>query len=877
MSRKILYFLSLLVLLFNPTSRKTFAFNQFTKYEKNPLSLNLDAKYSTIRQAHVYKTENSYEGVITLFDSVKNKFILGLIFSLDGINWQFKKEIFIADESQEFSNPRVFIDENNNKHLFFAKLENNNVFQIYYLKCDKDLNCQNNPKLIITPDADENAGVFAPYVIKIGEVFYLFYGSWGQSGFSVRMTYQSANLENWEKCPKKILSGYYDGPFVLQEYNNIYLFYHRSDRQGIGYAKTSLPLNCNSAFNDQGIILAPDQLYDRNHLIFSSLIKENNQLRLYYTGANSSWNWTLNFACGGPFCSNIYQFHPIIVLPGFMGSWNRKAIIHNQEVSIFDWKIPSFIKEYNGVINSLRNLGYQENQDFFVFPYDWRKPIEQISDDLRTFLQQKIWEQNPNKKINLIGHSLGGLVARIFSQKNKDKVNQIVSVGAPHQGVVQVYKPLQAGEIDRENTFLWLVHKIILVLNKTSIEPDRETIKKRFPVVLDLFPTFNFLKNKNGQEIEIDSLSIKNNTLLTYNSTFPQIFDIFTAIYGEKDEKTPAGYIIESPNILDQIFGNYPDGRPIDILYEKGDYTVLTKSANQDTDSQILYFDHGEVISEKESIKKIFDVLNLNYSDDRIVSGQKTKISPSLIFLIQSPATMKVIFNNQIFEEEDGIIFIPESQEGNYVLQVQGNDLGRYVVIVGQISQQNDLWERIEGEVTKIPPESQVDRYLISFNPQVASSIFPTPTPNNTITPSPLTTINPTPTTNTLSNLNNNLTSTPKKISSSTPTPTLKLTTSLSTQNQTTNQEYQSTTSGNNQLISQFSSSKSSAITPVLFSSTKNQPLKEAVMGEKTNDEAKKIKEKNNLKKTHSSLTEIIIPVIISLISLTAIIIKKSY
>jgi hypothetical protein len=550
-----------------------------------------------------------------------------------------------------------------------------------------------------------------------------------------------------------------------------------------------------------------------------------------------------------------------------MASWNGKAIIHNQEVSIFDWKIPSFVKEYTGIITSLKNLGYQEDQDFFVFPYDWRKSVEQTTVDLNTFLQQKIWQQNPNQKVNLVGHSLGGLVARIFAQKNKDKVNQIISVGSPHQGAVQVYKPLEAGEIDRENTFLWLAQKLILVLNKSTIEPDRETIKKRFPVALDLFPTFNFLKDKNGQEISIDSLSIKNKTLLTYNSTFSQIFDIFTAIYGEKDEQTPAGYKIESPNALDQLLGSYPDGKPIDIWYEKGDYTVLSKSANQDSDSKMLSFDHGEIITEKESIKKIFDTLHIDYSDDKIVSGQKTKISPSLIFLIHSPAKMKVLFGGQTFEEEDGIIFIPEAQEGNYHLQVQGTNLGKYTVIVGQISQNNDLWEKIEGEIVQTPPESQIDSYLINFNPQTANSIFPTPTPTNFISPTPKPSSTPTPTTTVSPNPNTTPTPTPPKTPSSTPTPT---TTQSSTQNQTTNQTSNLTPSYNNQSIS-----SSPSPTSVLFSSIKNQSSKEEVMGEKTKDEVKKIEEKPTLKKNNSSSIEIAIPIVASLISLATLIIKK--
>jgi len=859
MYKKVIHFLTLFTIFFILIPKITFAFDEFIKYEKNPLQLNLEKKYSTIRQAHIYKAENFYEGVITIFDSTKNKFVLGTIYSLDGVNWNFKKEIFINDESQEFSNPRVFIDENNNRNLFFTKLENNNVFQIYYLRCDKDFNCDNPPKLIINPDHDENYGVFAPYVTKIENKFYIFYGSWGQQGFSIRIAHSSIDFKNWNKCSKKILSGNYDGPFILKKDNKIYLFYHTSNRQGIGYAETDLPLHCDSIFNNKKIILSPNQIYDQNHLIFPSLIEENNKLRLYYTAASNHWKWSLNFACNDDnYCKKIYHFYPIIIIPGFMGSWNGKAIIHNQEVSIFDWKIPSFVREYSGIINSLQNLGYKQNHEFFIFPYDWRKSLEQTSNDLNIFLQEKVWQKNPNYKINLVGYSLGGLVARIFAQKNKHKINQIISVGSPHQGLVQVYKPLEAGEIDRENTFLWLAQKIILVLNKSTIETDKETIRKKFPIALDLFPTFNFLKDKNNQLILVNNLSIKNTTLLNYNSNFYQIFDIFTAIYGEKDEKTPAGYIIESSDFLDELSGNYVDGKPIDIWYEKGDYTILSKSANQDSDSQMLTFDHGEIITKKESIKKIFDILNINYSDEKIIPGQKTEISPSLIFFIRSPAKMKINFGSATFEEEDGFIFIPNAQEGNYNLQVQGNGLGKYTVIIGQISHKNDLWEKIEGEIVKTPPESQIDNYSINFNPQKANSIFSTPTPTETNTfIYQLEKIN-TPSINL--------------------SPTLSINLSISiTPNEnkyhktlTKNQTLESNLNKNNQYIS-----SPPTPTSILLSSIKKQFPKEKILGKKVEKKGQN-KEKDEIK-NKLPLIEVIILIPIILISFTLLIIKSKF
>jgi len=866
----IILFFSFLIFSFFPFLLKVSAFDNFVKYEKNPLTLNIPENYlkTNIRQAHIYKTQNQYEGVLTIFKPLNNQFVLIVINSSDGLNWSFKKEIEIDQESSEFSNPRVFIENNGNKNLFFT-VENNGVYKIYLLKCDQNFNCLNPPKLIINPDNDKDRGVFASYVNRIDNQYYMFYGSWGDNGFSIRLAF-SNDLYNWTKCSKKILLQSFDGPFTLKENENFYLFYHRSDSLGIGFSTTTSPLTCDSTFENNKLILFPDKSYDQNHLIFPSIIKEKNGIRIYYTSASNNWSWSLNLACNYEGCINTV-FNPIIILPGMMASWNGKAIIHNQDVSIFDWKIPSFVKEYTGIISSLQNLGYQENQNFYVFPYDWRKPIESSANDLNSFLQQKIWQQNPNQKVNLIGHSLGGLVARIFAQKNKDKVNQIISVGSSHQGAVQVYKTLEAGEIDRENTFLWLAQKLVLLLNKTSLEPDRETIKKRFPVAKDLFPTFNFLKDKNGQEIPIDNLSIKNNTLLNYNPTFSQIFDIFTAIYGEKGTQTPAGYVIDEPNLLDKLLGNYADGKPIDIWYEKGDHTVLSKSANQDNDSQMLVFDHGEIITEKESIKKIFDVLNISYSEDKIVAGQKTKISPSLIFLIKSPAKMKVNFNDQIFEEEDGIIFIPDASGGDYQLQIQGVNLGKYTVFIGQIAQNNDIWEKIEGEINQDRPTSQIDSYLVNFNTQTANPIFPTPTP--TIILSPTTTLTPT--------------STPRPIltpqSSPTPTQSLQTPTSTpssqpSTQNSISNQTSTAINNTSDNQSKSFNNNSSrlswSSPTPVLFSSTKKSSEKEAVLGGKTQINNQN-KNQPSSKKNNYSLMEAVVAALIPLFSFGALIIKN--
>jgi len=733
---------------------------EFVKNSNNPLNITYLNDYAYPFNAHIYKEDNRCKGILTTRRPTETYYSLVAIESEDCFNWMMTKEIL--NIGQDISNPRLFINTDGTKKIYFTKTDGKDFYRIYSTDCDNNLNCSSDVNLVLDPnpsDLTERNGYFASYVIKIDTHYYMFYGVWGKDGFKIRMAY-SDSLESWQKCPDNLISDGSDGPFPYLENNNLYLFFHKSNSSGIKLAKTSLPLSCDSIFEDLGYQLTPNQSSDVRHLVFPSVVQEDTGLKLYYSGADWNWNWSLNLACTGGSCISSTPTPtfsptptltptqtptpiktPIIIIPGFMASWNKDAILHNQSVSQSDWKLASFVKEYKGLINTLKNLGYEENKNLFVFAYDWRKPLLNIVDDFNNYLNNLSIN---NLQFSIVGHSLGGLVGRIFAQKNKSQVNRIITVGSPHQGVVQVYKPLEGGEIDRDNTFLWLAEKIILFLNKSTVESDRVTIANKFPVAKDLFPTFSFLKDLSGKEIPIENMSVKNSLLFSYNQNFSDIFPLFTAIYGEKDKNTPAGFIIEPQNSLDLLLGNYSDGKPKESYFDLGDYMVLSNSARQDTDSEKLNFDHGEIITKKEPIKKILSLLNINFSDEQIVEGQITKISPSLIFLIKSPATMKVEFNNNTYIENDGIIFIPDAQSGNYYLKVQGVDQGEYEVIIGQISENNDLWENIKGEIVQAPTDFQIDSYSIDYNNQTAVSMFPTPTSAPTATPTPIPTESPT-------------------------------------------------------------------------------------------------------------------------------------
>lgn len=739
---------------------------EFEKSVENPLKIDYINDYVNLLQANIFKEGSLYKGIFVIGRATESYYSLGYFVSDNGIDWMMKKEIL--NVGTDLSNPSV-IKTQTGYFLFISHYDDNAVYKIYSSSCDFEFNCSKDLLPVIIPNTKNNSeknGVFAGHPYQQGSRTYLFFGAWGGDGFKIKLAF-SDDLTNWQRCPgdNAFLYGG-DGPFPYLENDNLFLFFHHSDASGIKLAKTSLPITCDSIFESQGYLLTKNKDYDLKHLIFPSIINDNGNLKLFYSGLGNDGRWYLNLACTGQTCLSPtsiptliaiptltlqpvnYNPQPLIIIPGFMASWNKEAILHNKEVTYDDWKLLSFVKEYDGLTKTLINIGYEKDKNLFIFPFDWRRSIDKTRDDLNNFLQNKIWSNHTDQKVNLVGHSLGGLIARTYTQNHKERINKVVTIGSPHQGVVQVYKPLEAGEIDRDNTFLWLSEKIILVLNKSTVENDRVTIENKFSVAKDLFPTFDFLKNSSGDLISVSNMLIKNNRLDSYNQTFSEIFPLFTAIFGEKDKNTPAGFIVEPQSQIDKLLGNYSDGKPYETYFDLGDYTVLSKSSSQDADTEKLNFDHGELIYKKDGIKKILDILKIKYDDSQIVEGKGTKIDPSLIFLIKSPATMEVEFNNNIYNEEDGIIFIPDAQSGNYNLKVKGTDKGKYEVVIGQISEKNDLWESINGETDV----SQIDDYNILYNDKTAVSIFQMITPTVICTrqaclsPTVISTVTPTPT-----------------------------------------------------------------------------------------------------------------------------------
>lgn len=83
---------------------------------------------------------------------------------------------------------------------------------------------------------------------------------------------------------------------------------------------------------------------------------------------------------------------------------------------------------YRGIVRSLRSLGYE----VLFFAFDWRKSILSAVEEFDRFVS----ENAPGVRLNLVTHSMGGLVAALWlAAGNAERLNKMMGIALPVRGV----------------------------------------------------------------------------------------------------------------------------------------------------------------------------------------------------------------------------------------------------------------------------------------------------------------------------------------------------------------------------------------------------------------------------------------------------------
>ena len=110
---------------------------------------------------------------------------------------------------------------------------------------------------------------------------------------------------------------------------------------------------------------------------------------------------------------------------------------------------------YGGLIDYLEANGYEEGKNLFIFPYDWRLDLNIIAGDDSDMpeiitLKEKIEEvinKTGSGKVDIIAHSMGGLVVKTYAQKyGQEYINKFIDIATPHLGAPEAAKILNYGD-----------------------------------------------------------------------------------------------------------------------------------------------------------------------------------------------------------------------------------------------------------------------------------------------------------------------------------------------------------------------------------------------------------------------------------------------
>jgi len=452
--------------------------------------------------------------------------------------------------------------------------------------------------------------------------------------------------------------------------------------------------------------------YDRYH--FSSI-------GAYSRGMYEPYYWDsviddariYNRALAGPEIQALYQLEgggqpqpisPVIIVPGIMGSWQVDG----------EWQIDPILHTYDNLIEAMVQEGYKLNQDLFIFPYDWRQDNVLTAGLLKERINA-VKEQTESEKVDIVAHSMGGLVSRYYIQSNEyeNDVDQLIFLGTPHQGSPESYLPYEGAYLS--GGFGWLKKYIFQIeATKHGYFSLAKYIREQVLSTEQLLPIYNYLQeqvNENWQH-RMYPVQYPRNTFLENLNITPAIeilkerADITNIISSAGATSTLTTIrVIPDPDIYDNKWmDGYPDdiedGNLSGLIAGNGDGMVPYSSLDFLDGVNIVEMadaEHREIVTKAQ--QEVIEILTGKRPED-YYSGPWSVIKRVLFIRVYSPADFKVIDPNgkiigknfatgeevnQIdgafysgFDTETEFVTIINPGVGDYRVELQGTNNGTY-------------------------------------------------------------------------------------------------------------------------------------------------------------------------------------------------------
>ncbi|MCR4306229.1 MAG: hypothetical protein NUV73_04050, partial [Candidatus Daviesbacteria bacterium] len=298
---------------------------------------------------------------------------------------------------------------------------------------------------------------------------------------------------------------------------------------------------------------------------------------------------------------------------------------------------------YSDIDSFFENMGYTKNTNFFVLPYDWRKDVRSTRDNLDALIETAKTASGQSQ-VNLVVHSMGGLVARYYiSDADKaSKVNLLIELGVPHLGAPFALKTLVYGTA--------LAYRFKFFEFPVIPSSEVKDIIQNLPSHHSLVPSAKYYDFYNDSNEDLpyvfkDSRDIDNNAItgsldfnqvknllsnLSYNMTVfgigEQLHTLIDDIFNQPNGTTIYEIVGTAQPTLGQIHETWWITWPVNLIsktdeiYINGDDTVPLYSASLKNDSldisgafKIYYVEqkHSDLVSSggtaMQTVRSILD------------------------------------------------------------------------------------------------------------------------------------------------------------------------------------------------------------------------------------------------------------------------------
>jgi pimeloyl-ACP methyl ester carboxylesterase len=456
---------------------------------------------------------------------------------------------------------------------------------------------------------------------------------------------------------------------------------------------------------------------------------------------NSLGQTTLEFSYGeakSQYAINLYR-PPIVIVPGMGASFNlNKFFYDDSNQTDWNWS-PTARWGWDEFLAEIEGDGYQENIDYSVAFYDWRKSldkydyeggeVEATGKNLKPKIDKMLEGKPDGQKVNIIAHSFGGLLTRSLIQNDFDdnKINKFVTIGTPHTGATAGYYLWNGAQVPPTGDawFRLLTGNILKVYTHKSLFTDVSAVRENFKSFRQLLPIYQDYVTRNNQILGTNDLTFTNN-ILNYDVTIDDfVVDVanknidFVSIYGKGQDtlKNITVGAVDPESVL------WPDGKPEkNPKLVDGDDSVLQESAQVPNFTSVeISGKHGDLPD--LAMSKILKLFRITHIDPPVQPpvGFRT---PNRILgtTVMSPANAEIINENgQILvtttEWPDADVsfgYLSDPADGIYTIKVKGTGTGNYLLYVPYAGV--NVWKELEFSGTTSLDKIDTYKIFVSNN-----------------------------------------------------------------------------------------------------------------------------------------------------------------